>query len=291
MDKNYFESLINSVQEPEKQNNEIESSGMASLTVKVDIDCKLYCDGDFLDLFEANKVKKVQIPIGQHLITIESEHYDGLSEDHVVEANESGKNYLLMIKDMKEKEDSLAKIQQEKEQKESEFLKKAQEVEAVLNDPEAISVKMNKSIPLNHNDLAYFFDTLLNNDAEYTMEFDKTFYDSIPNNKKKGDNFSDKLADSLLSGGNIDIYDNRSENSVLVYNGTDFVNQGTKYTINISDIVNGLSKAANGTYKVNNDIEWVSSCFNDFKNDEGGFDFFEADALMQIILFNELIYG
>jgi hypothetical protein len=65
MDNNYFEALANSIQEHEQpKSNSLNTSGQAFLTVKVDIDCKLYCDGDFLDLFEANKVKKITVPTG-----------------------------------------------------------------------------------------------------------------------------------------------------------------------------------------------------------------------------------
>jgi surface protein len=105
MDKDYFNSLKNSVQDSERPTgNSSNILGKAFLTVKIDVDCKLYCDGDFLDLFEANKVKKIPIETGQHLITIESEHYDGVSEDHVVDAAEAGKNYLLLVNGMKQKE-------------------------------------------------------------------------------------------------------------------------------------------------------------------------------------------
>ena len=119
----YFESLKNSVQDPDQANNNkpVESSEMATLTVKVDVDCKLFCDGDFLDLFEANKVKKIPIEVGQHLITIESEHYEGVSEDQVVDASEAGKNYLLLVNDMKQKEKALLQEQ------EIEIVKKRQE--------------------------------------------------------------------------------------------------------------------------------------------------------------------
>ena len=129
MDNNYFETLKNAVQEPEQPNtNPVESSGMATLTVKVDIDCKIFCDGDFLDLFEANKVKKVTIPTGQHLMTIESEHFEGVSEDQVVDAAESGKNYLLLVNDLKLKEEAIIqKAEEEKRKAEEEGKREAEE--------------------------------------------------------------------------------------------------------------------------------------------------------------------
>ena len=116
MDKDYFNSLTNSVQDSERPtSNSPNTISKAFLTVKIDADCKLYCDGDFLDLFEANKVKKIPIETGQHLITIESEHCDGISEDHVIDAAEAGKNYLLLVNDLKQKEKERIILEQQKE--------------------------------------------------------------------------------------------------------------------------------------------------------------------------------
>jgi len=116
MDDKYFEALKNSVPNSEQSTiNVSNGSRQAYLTVKVDIDCKLYCDGDFLDLFEANRVKKISIEVGQHLMTIESEHCDGISEDHVVDAAEVGKNYLLLVNDLKQKEKERIILEQQKE--------------------------------------------------------------------------------------------------------------------------------------------------------------------------------
>ena len=99
MDNKYFEDLANSINEP-NENKKSNTKSMATLTVKVDIDAKIYCDGDFLDLVEANVVKKIPIETGQHLITIESENVEGVSEDREVDVKEAGKNYLLIVKDM-----------------------------------------------------------------------------------------------------------------------------------------------------------------------------------------------
>ena len=154
MDKNYFESLKDSVQEPEKADYEVESLGTAFLTVKVDIDCKLYCDGDFLDLFEANKVKKVQISTGQHLMTVESESFEDISEDYVIDAADVGKNYLLLVNNLKQRE---TEIREEQARKEEELLrqkKEQEERERILreSEPYAAFSKDGKT-------LTFYFDT------------------------------------------------------------------------------------------------------------------------------------
>ena len=119
MDNNYFENLANAIQDEEPASTQTSQGGSeATLTVKVDVDCKLYCDGDFMDLFEANKVKKISVPTGQHLFTVESERFNEVSEDIVLEIDQPGKNYLLLVKDLKEREN--AEVQKKENAKDNE---------------------------------------------------------------------------------------------------------------------------------------------------------------------------
>jgi hypothetical protein len=135
MDDKYFETLKNSIPNSEQSaSNVTNGSGHAFLTVKVDIDCKLYCDGDFLDLFEANKVKKIPIETGQHLMTVESEHCDGVSEDHVVDAAEAGKNYLLLVNGLKEKEQDAALKAKENKQRIENLNRQEEHIKKVLTN-------------------------------------------------------------------------------------------------------------------------------------------------------------
>ena len=135
MDNNYFEMLADSIQGSDQRSKEsVSKSDMAFLTVKVDIDCKLYCDGDFLELIEANKVKKIPIEVGQHLITIESENVEGVSEDRELSIEESGKNHLLVIKDLHAKEEEVTRLAEEKklaeeQERETAELKRKEEEE------------------------------------------------------------------------------------------------------------------------------------------------------------------
>ena len=92
--------------------NEV-SSDMATLTISVDVDCKLYCDGDFLDELRADEVKKVPVSIDQHIITIESKRFCEVKVKRVVDANEAGKKYVLMVDGLKEKEKDLCQKHEE----------------------------------------------------------------------------------------------------------------------------------------------------------------------------------
>jgi surface protein len=133
MDKDYFNSLKNSVQDSERPvNNNTNPMDQTLLTIKVDIDCKVYCDGDFLDLLEANKTKKFTIETGPHLITIESEKYEDLVEEHEIDAK--GRNNLVVVKDMKQKEQEYLQKEEEKKRQEEMRIRALQPVPyAVLN--------------------------------------------------------------------------------------------------------------------------------------------------------------
>lgn len=73
-----------------------------------------------------------------------------------------------------------------------------------------------------------------------------------------------------------------------------------EYSVSLQDIINGLQKCADGTFLVassnynnygENERKFIAGCYNDLFNDGDNWDYTEADALMQIILFGELIYG
>ena len=152
-------------------------------------------------------------------------------------------------------------------------------------------------IDITHEDLVNLFSTALYGSSYLSAEYDKDFYNSIPKDKKEGDCFEDHLADVLLNGGEIYIYDAYSEGEVYSDNGELIKEEYSdeeyaQYTLTLTDIIEGLQRAANGTYKTNNDTKFIRHCFNEFAEDDCyDLDLTDADALMQIITFNELIYG
>ena len=66
------------------------------------------------------------------------------------------------------------------------------------------------------------------------------------------------------------------------------------YTINLSDFIKGLENAASSTYKVNkvyDNSKRVWQCFVSLLDEDTEFLHDEAETLMQIIVFDELVYG
>lgn len=121
------------------------------------------------------------------------------------------------------------------------------------------------------------------------------------------DCYEDIMAKILLNGGKILITDGYAENGEVygflpcrVDEDEDGIT--TTYFVTLPAIVSGLMRAANGTFNVgenddycpdwqdkNKAFAWRS--FNAFAYDDTEWDLTTADCLMQIILFNEIVYG
>ena len=161
-----------------------------------------------------------------------------------------------------------------------------------------MKVKNNVEIlDITHSDLVNLFSTALYGSSYLSVEYNKEFYNSLPASKKEGDCLEDAIADVLLNGGEVYLYDGYAEGEVYSDSGKVIKeeygdDEYVQYTITLADVIEGLQKAASGTYKANDDNEFAKQSFDRFAEDECmDFDIVNADALMQIIMFNEIIYG
>lgn len=155
-----------------------------------------------------------------------------------------------------------------------------------------IMKQINEIVEVSKDDLVNLLSTALYGSSYLSADYDKIFYYSIPDDKKSGDCFEEKCADVLLNGGEIYIYDGQSEGEVYSDKGIALNDRCTQYTITLDDIINGLQRSVNGTYNVCNDQKYVHDCVFALDDDfDFDFDLTDADTLMQIILFNEVIYG
>ena len=112
------------------------------------------------------------------------------------------------------------------------------------------------------------------------------------------DGLEERCAKVLLAGGKIRITDYDADGAGYPGNDVPFrigdEGQAT-YTLSLDNIIDGLENAANGSFircGIDGEAEVVREAFDDFaKSDESDLDYGEADMLMQIILFGEVIYG
>ena len=111
-------------------------SDTANVTIRVDADSMLLCDGEYIDqVFKAGVLTKIQMGPGQHLLEFLYTEEPDIKIEKEVDFPESGKSYLVLIKGLKELVDA-AKAEA-KQKAEEEARKKAEEEAKRLAEEEA----------------------------------------------------------------------------------------------------------------------------------------------------------
>ena len=87
---------------PKQPEPVVQTSGLANITIRVDADCFMQCDGEFVDVtLKAGMMAKTQLPVGQHLLEFISQENPNIKVEKVVDFPESDKSYLVMINELK----------------------------------------------------------------------------------------------------------------------------------------------------------------------------------------------
>ena len=82
--------------------NTSQNSDTANVTIRVDVDSLLLCDGDYIDQpFKAGALTKIQLPIGQHILEFLSEENPDVKVEKIVDFQEAGKSYLVIVNELK----------------------------------------------------------------------------------------------------------------------------------------------------------------------------------------------
>lgn len=100
IDFSFLENAAPKQQEPEPVKQE---SGVANVTLRVDADCFVQCDGEFVNSLKAGAMFKTQLPTGQHLLEFISDENPNVKVEKIVEWPESDKNYLVIVNELKAK--------------------------------------------------------------------------------------------------------------------------------------------------------------------------------------------
>lgn len=100
IDFSFLENAAPKQPEPEPVKQE---SGMANITIRVDADSLLQCDGEFVDSLKAGMMYKTQLPVGQHLLEFLSDENPNIKVEKIVDWPESDKNYLVIVNELKMK--------------------------------------------------------------------------------------------------------------------------------------------------------------------------------------------
>lgn len=145
---------------------------------------------------------------------------------------------------------------------------------------------------LTQDDLVNLFSTALYGSSYLSSDYEEAV------DKSDDDCYEDILAKILLNGGRIlitDFYAEGCHYGYLPYEMDE--DENVTYSVRLNDIIFGLEQAADGTFNsqseafVEDERRFARKSFDAFQSESCDFDLTYADCLMQIILFNEIIYG
>jgi hypothetical protein len=154
---------------------------------------------------------------------------------------------------------------------------------------------------ITHDDLVNLFSTALYGSSYLSADY--TIEDKKSADVSDDDCYEDIIAKILLSGKSVEVTDDYAEGysyGSLLYRFQDKDDDDSSviYRVTLDDIKRGLERAADGTFNAGDD-EWTEQTkrsarvsFDSFMDEDAcDFDLVRADILMQIILFDEIIYG
>ena len=109
-------------------------AGMANVTIRVDADCYLLCDGEFMEGVQivANQISKVKLPVGQHILEFIDVANPDIKVEKEVDFPNEGKSYLVLIAGLEEaiEEANQSKAKAEAERKAKEEKERKVKLEA-----------------------------------------------------------------------------------------------------------------------------------------------------------------
>lgn len=98
MDWSFLNDAAPKQQEPEP----VKTSGLANVTLRVDADCMMLCDGEYVEMpLKAGVMAKTALPVGQHLLEFISQENPNVKVEKVVDWGEADKNYLVIVNELK----------------------------------------------------------------------------------------------------------------------------------------------------------------------------------------------
>lgn len=146
-------------------------------------------------------------------------------------------------------------------------------------------------------DLVNLLSTALYDSTYLSADYDAEKYKRLF--KEEDFCYEDKMARILLEGGAITVTDGYAEDEDEVWSKKGRWNKDleeAQYTITLKDIEEGLQKALDGSFRLNEGCEdsersWARRVVTDMMSEYPAFDYFDADMIMQIIMFGKIVYG
>ena len=87
--------------DPTQAKQAAKTGEMAKVTLRVDADCFLLCDGEFTELqLQAGKLTKTQLPVGQHVLEFIDLENPNAKMEKIVDWPVAGRSYLVLVDDL-----------------------------------------------------------------------------------------------------------------------------------------------------------------------------------------------
>ena len=150
---------------PQNENTATQTDA-ANVTIRVDADSLLLCDGDYIDHpFKAGVLTKIQLPIGQHLLEFLYTEDPDIKIEKEVDFPESGKSYLVIIKGLKDLVDAAAAEAKRKAAEEAIVKAAAEAKRKAAEEDKRIAALREPYVALSNNNqtLTFYFDHLKSN--------------------------------------------------------------------------------------------------------------------------------
>ena len=155
---------------------------------------------------------------------------------------------------------------------------------------------------ITHDDLVNLFSTAL-----YGSNYLGVSYGEKTPDCTEDDCLEDIIAKILLRGGAIKIIDLLADGNIMgelphdePCEDEDEMYGSVAYYVTLEDIRRGLEKSANGTFNTRPELgkdyaqrkeRLAQHAFSSFVKEDAFWDYVTADVLMQVILFNKIVYG
>lgn len=154
-------------------------------------------------------------------------------------------------------------------------------------------------VEIYHEDIVNLLSTALYGSDFFGIDYDSNEYRKLPE-PNENDTIEDMCAKLLLNGKHVTIRDIYAEDEEDFHGGLhhewDSEYEEMEYTVSLADIKRGLQKCLDGTFKKNDgcgdEVGYIKMCMTNYMDSESfDFDLPQAESIMQIIVFGQLIYG
>lgn len=154
-----------------------------------------------------------------------------------------------------------------------------------------------KITEITHKDIVDLLSTALYGSAFFDGFYDEYLYDTM--RRDEDTCFEEKMATLLLNGENVYIFDGYAEDEDESYGNLKhtYDGDGMVYTLSLKDFEAGMAKCVDGTFEKNkgcesDEVQSLRTYMVHLMNEDGlDLDQFEAECILQVIVFGKLIYG